>query len=160
MTRRHNQEKMSVLKRAIKHYGKRNQVQKAIEEMAELINELCKEQIGRSSKEKVAEEMADVIIMLWQLEMIFKNGGRDHANNKLQIETTSKKNNEGRAKVEIIRIFLEASVWNNVKEDVCISHDGKTDTIYIRKRSKRLPQTITAAEMMALMTDLGYIQGE
>lgn len=49
-------------------------MQKAIEEMAELINELCKEQIGRSSKEKVAEEMADVIIMLWQLEMIFKNG--------------------------------------------------------------------------------------
>nr|DAG61741.1 MAG TPA: nucleoside triphosphate pyrophosphohydrolase [Caudoviricetes sp.] len=42
--------------------------------MAELINELCKEQIGRSSREKVAEEMADVIIMLWQLEMIFKNG--------------------------------------------------------------------------------------
>ena len=41
--------------------------------MAELINELCKEQIGRSSKEKIAEEMADVIIMLWQLEMIFKN---------------------------------------------------------------------------------------
>ena len=74
MTRRHNQEKMSVLKRAISHYGKRNQVQKAIEEMAELINELCKEQIGRSSREKVAEEMADVIIMLWQLEMIFENG--------------------------------------------------------------------------------------
>ena len=42
--------------------------------MAELINELCKEQIGRSSREKVAEEMADVIIMLWQLEMIFRNG--------------------------------------------------------------------------------------
>ena len=50
MRKRHNQEKMSVLKRAIRHYGKRNQVQKAI------------------------EEMADVIIMLWQLEMIFKNG--------------------------------------------------------------------------------------
>ena len=42
--------------------------------MAELINELCKEQIGRSSREKIAEEMADVIIMIWQLEMIFKNG--------------------------------------------------------------------------------------
>ena len=42
--------------------------------MAELINELCKEQIGRSSREKIAEEMADVIIMLWQLEMIFENG--------------------------------------------------------------------------------------
>ena len=50
MTKRHNQEKLSVLKRAIRHYGKRNQVQKAI------------------------EEMADVIIMLWQLEMIFRNG--------------------------------------------------------------------------------------
>ena len=74
MTRRHNQEKMNVLKRAIRHYGKRNQVQKAIEEMAELINELCKEQIGRISREKIAEEMADVIIMLWQLEMIFENG--------------------------------------------------------------------------------------
>ena len=74
MTRRHNQEKMNDLKRAIRHYGKRNQAQKAIEEMAELINELCKEQIGRSSREKVAEEMADVIIMLWQLEMIFENG--------------------------------------------------------------------------------------
>ena len=37
MTKRHNQEKLSVLKRAIRHYGKRNQVQKAIEEMAELM---------------------------------------------------------------------------------------------------------------------------
>jgi NTP pyrophosphatase (non-canonical NTP hydrolase) len=53
---------------AIKFFGKDEQVQKAIEELAELIRAL-----SRKDKENITEEMADVRIMLAQLEMIYNN---------------------------------------------------------------------------------------
>ena len=58
-----------ILKAAIMHYGRGNQQLKAIEELAELIRALAR---GDDS-ENVAEEMADVRIMLDQLEIMFGN---------------------------------------------------------------------------------------
>lgn len=58
-----------LLLKAIDHYGKDNQVKKAVEEMAELTKALCKGDI-----ENIKEEIADVWIMLYQLQMIFYNG--------------------------------------------------------------------------------------
>jgi NTP pyrophosphatase (non-canonical NTP hydrolase) len=43
----------------------------AIEEMSELQKEICKMKRGQFDKEHILEELADVQIMIWQLEIIF-----------------------------------------------------------------------------------------
>lgn len=65
-----NDHLIAVCLAAVKHYGKENQQRKAVEELAELALELCREPIGRSGKDRIAEEIADVEIMLRQLVMI------------------------------------------------------------------------------------------
>ena len=59
-----------ILKAAIRKYGRGPQQSKAIEELSELIRALAR----ADDPENVAEEMADVRIMLDQLEIIFGNG--------------------------------------------------------------------------------------
>lgn len=58
-----------ILCAAIRKYGQSAQQFKAIEELSELIRALA-----RFDDENIAEEMADVRIMLDQLELIFRNG--------------------------------------------------------------------------------------
>lgn len=62
-----------VLKKAIDHYGTDCQLTVAIEELSELIKELCKYKRGQGSQMHIAEEMADVKIILEELEIIFNN---------------------------------------------------------------------------------------
>jgi soluble P-type ATPase len=62
-----------IYQKAIKKFGQQLQITKAIEEMSELQKELCKLLIGNGIREHIAEEMADVGIMLKQLEIIFAN---------------------------------------------------------------------------------------
>lgn len=65
-----------LLEECIRIYGKRSQVDMAIEEMSELTKALLKERRIPDeylSTEHIAEEMADVIIMLEQLMLIFDN---------------------------------------------------------------------------------------
>ena len=73
-----------VLERAVSTWGKEAQVDMAIEEMSELTKALLKErrathypgtQAAEKARQGIFEEMADVIIMLMQLLLIF--GGRD-----------------------------------------------------------------------------------
>ena len=64
-----NSVRRTILRAAIMHYGRGNQQLKAIEELSELIRALAR---GDDS-ENVAEEMADVRIMLDQLEIMFGN---------------------------------------------------------------------------------------
>ena len=59
----------NILRAAIKHYGVGTQWSKAIEELSELIRALAR----ADDRENIAEEMADVRIMLDQLEIIFHN---------------------------------------------------------------------------------------
>ena len=59
-----------ILRAAIDRYGRGAQRDKAIEELSELIRALAR----ADDPENVAEEMADVRIMLDQLELIFRNG--------------------------------------------------------------------------------------
>jgi len=59
-----------ILRAAIERYGRGTQRDKAIEELSELIRALAR----CDDSENVAEEMADVRIMLDQLEIIFGNG--------------------------------------------------------------------------------------
>ena len=56
---------------AIKKWGDQAQVMMVYEEMAELQKELCKNWRGRDNIEQIADEVADVEIMLGQLELIY-----------------------------------------------------------------------------------------
>lgn len=60
----------TILRAAVAMYGKGPQRDKAIEELSELIRALAR----CDNADNVAEEMADVRIMLDQLEIIFGNG--------------------------------------------------------------------------------------
>lgn len=62
---------MTTLERAIELYGKDMQLTVAIEELSELIKEICKNKRGADNRANIIDEMADCYIMLEQLEIIF-----------------------------------------------------------------------------------------
>lgn len=62
-----------IYKKAIMKYGRASRLNLAIEEMSELTKELCKRNRGESRLDEIAEEMADVEIMLEQLKLLFDN---------------------------------------------------------------------------------------
>lgn len=61
------------LSKIISHYGKQHQTYKAIEEMAELTQALLKhmDSLSEKTRNNVIEEIADVSVMLAQLEIIY-----------------------------------------------------------------------------------------
>lgn len=80
-------EELKVLQSAIDHYGEENQLDMAIEEMAELTKAICKYKRAVKERERdichstakdvifakgdIVEEIADVYVMLEQLTVIF-----------------------------------------------------------------------------------------
>ena len=60
-----------VVKKSIEHYGKDVQSTVCMEECAELIQAISKEKRGKSDKDHLAEEMADVIICIEMLKQIY-----------------------------------------------------------------------------------------
>jgi hypothetical protein len=72
-----DKEEMELLERAIKRWGTDAQVKQTIEELAELIVELAKldRKTNGSNAYAVAQEVADVEIMLRQLRLMFGIGG-------------------------------------------------------------------------------------
>lgn len=66
-----NTKQINVMIDALEHYGNNPQVDIAIEEMSELIKELLKNRRGEENRSMIADEMADVYIMLEQLKFIF-----------------------------------------------------------------------------------------
>lgn len=60
-----------VLQRALDTYGSLPQIVMAFEEMSELQKELCKYLRGKYSPANIAEEIADVEIMIEQMKMLF-----------------------------------------------------------------------------------------
>lgn len=66
-----NTNQINVMIDALKYYGNDPQVDVAIEEMSELIKELLKKRRGKKNRSMIADEMADVYIMLEQLKFIF-----------------------------------------------------------------------------------------
>ena len=64
-----------ICKSALNKWGKENQTRMMFEEMAELQKELCKEARGEDNTDAIAEEIADVKIMLEQ--MIILHGCKD-----------------------------------------------------------------------------------
>ena len=59
------------IKLAVETYGQESQKQMLFEEMAELQNALCKLARGRGSADQVCEEIADVMIMCFQMAQIY-----------------------------------------------------------------------------------------
>lgn len=57
---------------ALEKFGKKAQIDMVMEEMAELQKELCKNLRGEKNKSDIAEEIADVSIMLDQMMILFK----------------------------------------------------------------------------------------
>lgn len=60
-----------VIHNSIEHYGKDLQSTVCMEECAELIQAISKEMRGKSDKDHLAEEMADVIICLEMLKQMY-----------------------------------------------------------------------------------------
>ena len=60
-----------VLQRALDTYGSALQIVVMMEEMSELQKELCKYLRGKCSPASIAEEIADVEIMIEQMKMLF-----------------------------------------------------------------------------------------
>lgn len=64
-------------KQAIDTYGEHAQKLMAIEEMSELTKEICKDFRGLLDREHLIEEMADVLIMLDQMLILYKISGEE-----------------------------------------------------------------------------------
>lgn len=71
------QEVTDTYKQAIETYGVRAQKLMAIEEMSELTKEICKDFRGKIDREHLIEEMADVLIMLDQMLILYKISGEE-----------------------------------------------------------------------------------
>lgn len=59
-----------ILSAALETFGAEAQTLMVMEEMAELTKELCKHARGANNTDAIAEEMADVYIMLSQMELL------------------------------------------------------------------------------------------
>lgn len=64
-----------IYKQAIEKWGTDVQILMVFEEMSELQKELCKNWRGKNNVEQIAEEVADVEIVLAQLKMIYGISG-------------------------------------------------------------------------------------
>lgn len=80
-----------ILKNALSHYGGNMQMIVAIEEMSELIKELCKVFRGSESSAHIAEEIADVRIMLDQLQIMFDCSGKVEMYEAAKVERLRKR---------------------------------------------------------------------
>lgn len=61
----------AIEKAALRTFGDASQIQKTIEECAELIDALCKFRYARCTREDVITEIADVLIMAEQMALTF-----------------------------------------------------------------------------------------
>ena len=75
-----NESQIEILNNAIQTYGMDAQLDMCIEKMSELTKEICKKKRGNNNRNKIAEEIADVEIMLKQLKMMC-NISDDEVNN-------------------------------------------------------------------------------
>lgn len=67
-------EDQAIFRRGLDTFGADMQTLVAIEELSELQKELCKNRRGRENQTNIAEEIADVQIMLEQMMMLYDCG--------------------------------------------------------------------------------------
>lgn len=66
-----NTNQINIMLGAINLFGNHAQIDMTVEEMSELTKELLKNRRGKENRSQIADEMADVYIMLEQLKFIF-----------------------------------------------------------------------------------------
>jgi NTP pyrophosphatase (non-canonical NTP hydrolase) len=66
-----NEAAKEIYKRALKQYGSSRQVDKTIEELGELSTALMKFKHGEMDMKGVITELADVLIMVYQMSIVF-----------------------------------------------------------------------------------------
>ena len=71
---------MNILERAIEAYGADMQLTVAVEELSELIKELCKFKRGSDNRDNIIEELTDCYIVMEQIEIIFNITGKEMCN--------------------------------------------------------------------------------
>ena len=81
--------KKDVYEKAKATWGIDAQVTKAVEELSELQKELCKFLLDDGNMEHITEEMADVKIMIEQMELILENKEAVKAVKKAKIQRLS-----------------------------------------------------------------------
>ena len=62
----------ALAEKAVERYGRNNQLWMLIEEIAELIVAICRKRRGRGGDDEIAEEVADVKIVLEQIPKIYR----------------------------------------------------------------------------------------
>lgn len=70
-----NDRERAVFVAALEHYGPDSQTKMLLEEMSELQKEICKYWRGLANYDAIAEEIADVSILLDQMCLLFQCGG-------------------------------------------------------------------------------------
>lgn len=87
MNRIEYEDRKKVYEQAINLYGAEAQIHMVLEEMSELTKELCKSfRPGGTTLDKIADECADVTIMLEQLRIIFDMNDQvcEHMDKKIE----------------------------------------------------------------------------
>lgn len=75
-----------ICRAALEAFGERAQMTMAVEEMSELTKELCKNGRGQENTTHIAEEIADVEIMLCQMKMLFDCTGQVETFRRYKLE--------------------------------------------------------------------------
>jgi len=66
-----NKKQLEIIEKAIEVFGKNKQVIKSCEELAELIMAVAKYRLGEGNRGNVVEEIADVLIMIEDIKIMF-----------------------------------------------------------------------------------------
>ena len=85
-----------ICRAALETFGAGLQVMMAIEEMSELTKELCKNGRGQENTTHIAEEIADVEIMLQQMVMLFDCAGQVETFRRYKLERLAGRIEEAR----------------------------------------------------------------
>jgi hypothetical protein len=115
-----------VFRRAISDYGKVPQKIKAIEELAELINAIS---IGNPSM--IAEEMADVSIMMSQLELIYNNSTEVEGYKKDRMRKPARQIRPIEELSKLIQIIAKGS-------NLCLIAEKIADTYFLLDHLKKI----------------------
>lgn len=83
-----------ILEKAIESWGESLQVDMAIEEMAELTKELLKQRRYGYNQKNIAEELADVIIMIEQMIMLYDMNNEVENQIKYKLQRLEKRLNQ------------------------------------------------------------------
>ena len=92
-------------RKVLDHFGKDNQTDKLIEEMAELTQALLRERQGRPHN--VTEEMGDVIILLYQMMLFYDN------------------EEEMKHSIEKKKCKVLYRIWEEVEKNGCATEDSR-----------------------------------